>query len=90
MSGYPPVPPRPELPEEFRFLCMLHNVGAIKAERSLTVEEISKWTNKEASMIKHYLQKLQELGYVQSLKGDNTDKYHVSVMGIRKVLTLYS
>ncbi len=90
MSGYPPVSPRPELPEEFRFLCMLHNVGATSAERSLTVEEIEKWTSKEHSIIKEHLKKLKELGYVQSVKRDGADKYHVSVIGIRKVLTLYS
>ena len=90
MSGYPPVSPRPELPEEFRFLCMLHNVGAIKAERALTVEDIVKWTNKEFSVIQEHLRKLKELGYVQSVKKDGADRYHVSVMGIRKVLTLYS
>jgi len=90
MSEYPPVSPRPELPEEFRFLCMLHNVGAIKAERALEVEEIAKWTNKETSTIQEHLRKLEELGYVQSVERDGVDKYHVSVMGIRKVLTLYS
>ncbi len=90
MSGYPPVEPRPELPDEFRFLCMLHNVGAINAERSLMVDEIAKWTNKETSVIEEHLQKLEELGYVQSVKRDGTSRYHVSVMGIRKVLTLYS
>jgi len=90
MSRYPSVSPRPELPEEFRFLCMLHNVGAINAERSLTVEEIVKWTDKEFFVIQKYLRKLEELGYVQSVEKDGLDKYHVSVMGIRKVLTLYS
>ncbi|MCW3979869.1 MAG: MarR family transcriptional regulator [Candidatus Bathyarchaeota archaeon] len=90
MSEYPPVMPRPELPEEFRFLCMLHNVGAITADRALTINEISRWTNEEASMIKDHLGRLHELGYVQSVIGDEAKKYHVSVMGIRKVLTLYS
>jgi len=90
MSSYPPVAPRPELPEEFRFLCMLHNVGATTAERSLTVEEIAKWTAKEIPLIQDHLSKLKELGYVQSVKKDGVDKYYVSVMGIRKVLTLYS
>ena len=90
MNNYPPISPRPELPEEFRFLCILHNVGAIAAERSLTVEEIAKWTDKELYVIQEHLQKLEELGYVQSIERDGADKYHVSVMGIRKVLTLYS
>ncbi len=90
MSKYPPVAPRPELPEEFSFLCMLHNVGAINAERSLTMEEIAKWTDKNANIIQEYLRKLKELGYVQSVKNEDTERYHVSVTGIRKVLTLYS
>lgn len=90
MSKYPPIAPRPELPEEFRFLCMLHNVGAINAERSLTMEEISKWTDKDANIIQEYLRKLKVLGYVQSVRREDIEKYHVSVMGIRKVLTLYS
>ena len=90
MSGYPPVMPSPELPEEFQFLCMLHNVGAINPERALTISEISKWTNKESTEIKNHLGRLHELGYVQSFKKDESEKYHVSVTGIRKVLTLYS
>jgi len=90
MSGRPPVSPRPELPEEFKFLCMLHNVGATNVERSLTVDEITKWTDQEASIILEYLQKLAELGYVEFIKRNEVDRYHVSVIGIRKVLTLYS
>jgi predicted transcriptional regulator len=90
MSGYPAVAPRPEMPEEFRFLCMLHNVGAITAERSLSIEDIAKWTNKEPSNIQDFLRKLGELGYVQVVTGGEMERYHVSVMGIRKVLTLYS
>ncbi|UCG36207.1 MAG: winged helix DNA-binding protein [Candidatus Bathyarchaeota archaeon] len=90
MSGYPPVSPPPELPEEFRFLCMLHNVGATRAERGLTVEEIAKWTNKELSELQEYLVKLQKLGYIQSFNKEGFDRYYVSVTGIRKVLTLYS
>ena len=90
MSGYPPVSPQAELPEEFRFLCMLHNVGAINADRSLTVDEIAKWTNKETQIIRAHLTKLGDLGYVQSIRSDESDKFHVSVTGIRKVLTLYS
>jgi len=90
MSGYPAVAPRPEMPEEFRFLCMLHNVGAITAERALTMEDIAKWTNKEPDAIQDHLGKLGELGYVQIVTSGETNKYHVSVMGIRKVLTLYS
>lgn len=90
MSGYPPVSPRPEVPEEFRFLCMLHNVGAINPERALLVEEIAKWTGREAGDVQEFLRKLEELGYVQVVRRDEAERFHVSVMGIRKVLTLYS
>ncbi len=89
-SSYPPVPPRPELPEEFQFLCMLHNVGATNEERALPLEDIAKWTNKNISIIQGYVKKLKELGYVQSVKRGSLERYHVSVTGIRKVLTLYS
>ena len=90
MSDYPPVQPSAKMPEEFSFLCMLHNVGATNPERSLTVQEIAKWTNKEIPTIRNHLQKLQELGYVQPITNNENEKYHVSVIGIRKVLTLYS
>ena len=90
MSGFPPVTPSPELPEEFRFLCMLHNVGATNAERSLSVEEIAKWTDKGIDVVSVHLQRLRELGYVQCVEKAGMDRFHVSVMGIRKVLTLYS
>jgi hypothetical protein len=69
---------------------MLHNVGATTPERSLTIQEIAKWTDKEISIIRSYIRKLQELGYVKPIPQDKIEKYHVSVMGIRKVLTLYS
>jgi len=80
----------PDLPEEFRFLCMLHNIGAISVEKALTAEEIAKWTTIEPKTVQGHLSKLSELGYVKTVKADGTDKYHVSVDGIRKVLTLYS
>jgi DNA-binding MarR family transcriptional regulator len=90
MSAYPAVTPRPEMPDEFRFLCMLHNVGAITAERALTMEDIAKWTNKEPDTIQDHLKKLGELGYIQIVASGEIEKFHVSVTGIRKVLTLYS
>ena len=90
MSAYPPVAPRPDLPEEFQFLCMLHNIGATNPERALTIEEIAKWTCKQEPTANEYLGRLEELGYIISTVADTVEKYHVSVMGIRKVLTLYS
>jgi DNA-binding MarR family transcriptional regulator len=78
------------LPEEFRFLCMLHNIGATTQEHSLTIEEIAKWTSMETSVIRIHLRRLIEMGYVESTKINETDKYHLTHSGIRKVLSLYS
>jgi DNA-binding IclR family transcriptional regulator len=80
----------PALPEEFRLLCMLHNIGATTSERSLTLEQISEWTRMETSALRPCLQKLSELGYVQFIRAEGVDKYHVTLNGIRKVLSIYS
>jgi len=44
----------------------------------------------EAPELQTHLQKLIELGYAQSFRSGETDKYHLTVDGIRKVLSLYS
>jgi hypothetical protein len=44
----------------------------------------------DAPELQEHLTKLIELGYAQSLRADDTDKYHLTVDGIRKVLSLYS
>jgi len=80
----------PTLPEEFRFLAMLHNIGAITSDKALTVDEIVKWTTIDISTVQAHLGKLIELGYIKTMKINGTDKYHLSVDGIRKVLTFYS
>jgi DNA-binding MarR family transcriptional regulator len=80
----------PNLPEEFRFLAMLHNIGAITAEKALMMDEIAKWTTMDVGTVQGHLDKLIDLGYVKIVKTDSIDKYYVSVDGIRKVLTLYS
>jgi DNA-binding IclR family transcriptional regulator len=80
----------PNLPEEFRFLAMLHNIGAISPDKALTVDEIVKWTTMNISTVQEHLGRLIELGYIKTFKADGTDKYHLSVDGIRKVLTFYS
>jgi len=79
-----------EVPEEFRLLCMLHNIGATRLEKSLSIQEISQWTAMETSSIEFHLQKLVESGYVQPIEGEGVGKYHLTPDGIRKVLTLYS
>lgn len=80
----------PALPEEIHLLCTLHNIGATASEKSLTLQQISEWTRMEISALRSYLQKLTELGYVQFIKAEGVDKYHVTINGIRKVLSLYS
>jgi len=82
--------PESSLPEEFRFLCMLHNIGATTSEHSLSIEEIAKWTSMEISVIRVHLKRLMEVGYVESTKANEMDKYYLTHSGIRKVLSLYS
>ena len=82
--------PESSLPEEFRFLCMLHNIGATTSEHSLSIEAIAKWTSMEISVIRVHLKRLMEMGYVESTKANEMDKYYLTHSGIRKVLSLYS
>jgi len=82
--------PPPSLPEEFRVLSMMHNIGAITPERSLTAEELAQWTGVDPSTVKAHLQKLREGGYVEFVEAAGMEKYHVTKAGIMKVLTLYS
>lgn len=79
-----------EVPEEFRLLCMLHNIGATRLEKSLSIQEICEWTAMETSSVELHLQKLVELGYVQPTESEGAGRYHLTPNGIRKVLTLYS
>ncbi|MDH5450624.1 MAG: hypothetical protein OEX77_06965 [Candidatus Bathyarchaeota archaeon] len=80
----------PEVPEEIRLLCMLHNIGATTPEKSLSLPEIRDWTAQEISTVQPQLQNLMSLGYVESSKTEGVDKYHVTLDGIRKVLSMYS
>ena len=80
----------PEIPDELRLLCMLHNIGATESGRSLTVHQISEWTKMDTPTLQFHLQRLSELGYVQFVQAEGTDKYHLTINGIRKVLSIYS
>jgi len=82
--------PLPPVPEEFKVLSMMHNIGAITPERSLTPDELAKWTDIEVSIVRDCLQRLRELGYVEHVEISGVEKYHVTKVGIMKVLTLYS
>jgi RIO-like serine/threonine protein kinase len=79
-----------EQPNQLRLLIMLHNIGATESSKALTVKQISEWTRMESNELKTHLQKLIELGYVQHFYSEETDKYHLTIDGIRKVLSLYS
>jgi len=85
--SYTPLPP---VPEEYKILSMMHNIGAITPERSLSPDELAMWTNIEVSTVRDCLQRLRELGYVENVRTGGVEKYHVTKVGIMKVLTLYS
>ena len=78
------------MPEEFRLLCMLHNIGATTSEKSLPIEKISEWTRMEISAVQLQLQKLVELDFVQRIEAEGVRKYHITLNGIRRVLSTYS
>lgn len=84
------LPTAPQVPEEFRVLSMMHNIGAVNPERSLSADELALWTGMDAGTIVGYLQKLREGGYVEFVEMSGIQKYHVTRNGIMKVLTLYS
>ena len=79
-----------EQPNQLRLLIMLHNIGATESSKALTIQQISEWTRMEPPELQVHLQKLSELGYAQSFRSEETDKYHLTTDGIRKVLSLYS
>ena len=79
-----------EQPNQLRLLIMLHNIGATEASKALNINQISEWTRMGPSELQGHLQKLIELGYAQHFYSEDTDKYHLTTDGIRKVLSLYS
>lgn len=78
------------IPDEIYFLCMLHNIGATNSGKSLTFEDISRWTAMEPEKIRENLQKLIEADYVHVNLTSGIEKYHTTIDGIRKVLSMYS
>jgi len=85
--SYTPLPP---VPEEYRVLSMMHNIGAITAERSLSADELAMWTGIDVATVRDCLQRLKELGYIEPVEVSGVEKYLVTKIGIMKVLTLYS
>jgi DNA-binding MarR family transcriptional regulator len=79
-----------EQPNQLRLLIMLHNIGATESSKALTIGQISDWTRMEAPELDVHLKKLIELGYAQHFRSEEKDKYHLTIDGIRKVLSLYS
>ncbi len=78
------------IPDEVLFLCLLHNIGATAPEKSLSLEEISKWILMEREKVEQNLMKLIENEYIQSVSVSGSEKYYVTINGIRKVLSMYS
>ena len=85
--SYTPLPP---VPEEYKVLSMMHNIGAVTSERSLTPDELATWTGIDISTVRDCLERLKELGYVEHIEVSGVVKYIVTKIGIMKVLTLYS
>jgi len=44
----------------------------------------------ESPELEVHLTKLIELGYAQHFRSEEIDKYHLTIDGIRKVLSIYS
>jgi len=78
------------LPEDVSFLSLLHNIGATSPNRSLTVEEISRWAAMDYEKVMEKLSKLADEKYVKVHISDGIENYYVTVNGIRKVLSIYS
>ena len=69
---------------------MLHNIGATSTDRSMTVDEISRWTALEPQKIIETLNSLIATHYVEVERKDEVEKYNITIDGIRKVLSMYS
>ncbi|MHA1859666.1 MAG: hypothetical protein ACTSVF_01020 [Candidatus Asgardarchaeia archaeon] len=78
------------IPDEVLFLCLLHNIGATTPEKSLSLEEISKWILMNSEEIEQNLKKLIESEYIQPVSISGSERYYVTINGIRKVLSMYS
>jgi DNA-binding MarR family transcriptional regulator len=85
--SYSSIPP---IPEEFRVLSMMNNIGAVTPEKSLTLEELTMWTGFDSSDLRHHLKGLIEQGYVEQVQVQGAERYHITKVGIIKVLSMYS
>ena len=80
----------PPVPEEFRVLSMMNNVGAVTPEKSLTLEDLAMWTGLVETALRDHLKKVMEQGYVAQIQVQGVEKYYITKMGILKVMTMYS
>lgn len=78
------------IPDELYLLCALHNIGATSSDRSLTLEEISRWTANEPEKARENLEKLMRTNYVIVNFNEGVERFHITTDGIRKVLSMYS
>ena len=79
-----------EFPEDIRFLALLHNIGAISPERSLSIDEIAQWAGIDCWRVKEKLLRLKSQKYINIHINDDVEKYYLTIDGIRKVLSIYS
>ena len=77
-------------PNRLRLLIMLHNIGATEVSKALTINQISDWTRMKEVELQGHLKNLIELGYAKYFHSEDKEKYHLTIDGIRKVLSLYS
>ena len=89
-DNYSLRPYNSDQPNQLRLLIMLNNIGATESSKALNIKQILEWTRIEAPELEVHLTKLIELGYAQHFRSEEIDKYHLTIDGIRKVLSLYS
>ena len=80
----------PPVPEEFKVLSMMNNVGAVAAEKSLTIEDLSMWTGLAEAALRDHLKKMTEQGYIVQIQVQGAERYYITKTGIIKVMTMYS
>jgi len=78
------------LPEEYHFLCMLHNIGATSSDKSLTLEEISRRIAMKPEKVMEKLERLIREDYVDVNDCGGIKRYQVTVKGVMKVMSMYS
>jgi hypothetical protein len=78
------------MPDEFKLLCLLHNIGATSSGKSKTIEEIARWSTLQSNSLQETLQKLITAKYILKNFENGVEKYHLTANAIIKVLSLYT